>query len=168
MGQHGCRRLIVRLFRSGYGPEGGARRGVHSAAPARQFEVRRLCFVSRRDFKRLKGVIQVWKLDRFYFESERGLFPNTEFVYDLELPADFVPRNADGEVETFELVPIEQVMTRVLSAEYKTTSCPTTLDFLIRHGFVNASNEPSLPELVELLHIPLHCLYGQSATRTFK
>lgn len=107
-------------------------------------------------------------MDRFYFESERGLFPNTEFVYDLELPADFVPRNADGEVETFELVPIEQVMTRVLSAEYKTTSCPTTLDFLIRHGFVNASNEPSLPELVELLHIPLHCLYGQSATRTFK
>jgi hypothetical protein len=34
----------------------------------------------------------------FFFESERGLFPNTEFVYDLELPLDFVPNNADGEV----------------------------------------------------------------------
>jgi hypothetical protein len=34
----------------------------------------------------------------FFFESERGLFPNTEFVYDLELPLDFVPYNADGEV----------------------------------------------------------------------
>lgn len=34
----------------------------------------------------------------FYFESERGLFPNTEYVYDLELPLDFIPFNADGEV----------------------------------------------------------------------
>lgn len=34
----------------------------------------------------------------FFFESERGLFPNTEYVYDLELPLDFVPNNADGEV----------------------------------------------------------------------
>lgn len=34
----------------------------------------------------------------FFFESERGLFPNTEYVYDLELPLDFIPNNADGEV----------------------------------------------------------------------
>jgi hypothetical protein len=42
---------------------------------------------------------------RFFYESERGLFPNTEFVYDLELPLDFVPNNSDGEVESFELLP---------------------------------------------------------------
>ena len=34
----------------------------------------------------------------FYFQSERGLFPQTEFVYDLELPETFEPRNTDGEV----------------------------------------------------------------------
>lgn len=39
----------------------------------------------------------------FFFESERGLFPNTEFVFDLELPEDFVPNNADGEVNIFSL-----------------------------------------------------------------
>lgn len=33
------------------------------------------------------------------------MFPNTEFVYDLELPLDFVPNNSDGEVESFELLP---------------------------------------------------------------
>nr|CAG4634800.1 EOG090X06MA [Alona affinis] len=96
----------------------------------------------------------------FYFESERGLFPNTELVYDLELPPDFVPRNADGEVDSFELVPVDQVMERLLTPDYKTTSCPTTLDFLIRHGHLNPDNEPNLPELVELLHIPLHYLYN--------
>ena len=34
----------------------------------------------------------------FFFESERGLFPNTEFVFDLELPVSFIPQCADGEV----------------------------------------------------------------------
>ena len=104
-------------------------------------------------------------LFRFYFESERGLFPNTEFVYDLELPADFVPCNADGEVESFELVPVAQVMERILTPDFKTTSCPTALDFLIRHGFINSDNEPQLPELVELLHIPLHYLYSRHQQR---
>nr|CAG4650170.1 EOG090X06MA [Sida crystallina] len=100
----------------------------------------------------------------FYFESERGLFPNTEFVFDLELPPDFVPCNADGEVESFELVPVAQVMERILSADFKTTSCPVTLDFLIRHGFLNSDNEPQLPELVELLHLPLHLMYNQRSS----
>nr|CAG4645539.1 EOG090X06MA [Lynceus sp. MCZ IZ 141354] len=97
----------------------------------------------------------------FFFESERGLFPNTEFVFDLELPPDFVPSNADGEVESFELVPVDEVQQIVLSPEFKTTSCPVTLDFLIRHGLINSENEPNLPELVELLHMPLHLLYSK-------
>jgi hypothetical protein len=52
----------------------------------------------------------------FFFESERGLFPNTEFVYDLELPLDFVPNNSDGEVESFELLPAK-VKTRTNQTE---------------------------------------------------
>lgn len=44
---------------------------------------------------------------RIFFESERGLSPNTEFVYDLEIPPDFIPENQDGEVESFHLVPIK-------------------------------------------------------------
>ena len=47
---------------------------------------------------------------RYFFESERGLFPNTEFVFDLELPVDFVPSNNDGEVDGFELIPYDKVL----------------------------------------------------------
>ncbi|KAL4718828.1 hypothetical protein ACJJTC_006768 [Scirpophaga incertulas] len=54
----------------------------------------------------------------FYFESERGLFPNTEYVYDLELPLDFVPQNADGEVESFELLTAEECVQRALSPQF--------------------------------------------------
>ena len=43
-------------------------------------------------FRRPAGAVS------FYYQSERGLFPQTEFVYDLELPPTFEPRNTDGEV----------------------------------------------------------------------
>lgn len=77
---------------------------------------------------------------RFFFESDQGLFPNTEFVFDLELPTDFVPKNADGEVERFELLPASKFLERLFSADFKTTSIPVALDFLIRHGVISPEN----------------------------
>ncbi|XP_040564357.1 uncharacterized protein [Lepeophtheirus salmonis] len=100
----------------------------------------------------------------FFFESERGLFPQTEFVFDLELPLDFRPTVNDGEVEEFELLSIDHVISRILSKDMKMTSCPITIDFLFRHGFINIFNEPNLPELLELIHIPLHNIYNVRST----
>lgn len=76
----------------------------------------------------------------FYFESDRGLFPNTEFVFDLELPVEFVPENADGEVESFEILPVSKCIEKMLADDFKTTSAPVVLDFLIRHGVLTAEN----------------------------
>lgn len=45
----------------------------------------------------------------YFYEDERGLFPETQYLYDLELPETFEPVNADGEVESFELIPIDKV-----------------------------------------------------------
>lgn len=97
----------------------------------------------------------------FYFESERGLFPNTEFVFDLELPLDFIPSNADGEVQKFELLPAAKCYEKMYSAEFKTTSIPVVLDFMIRHGVVSPENEPNFPEILELLHVPLQSVYSK-------
>lgn len=125
----------------------------------------------------------------FFFESQRGLFPNTEFVYDLELPLDFVPNNADGEVSSvflingkgtcidtsfprqvqkFELLPAAECLERVFSPEFKTTSCPVIIDFLIRHGFIGPENEPKLTEIVELLHVPLCNLFKYARPKTIE
>jgi 8-oxo-dGTP pyrophosphatase MutT (NUDIX family) len=46
----------------------------------------------------------------FFHESERGLHPQTEFVFDLRLPPDFRPTNQDGEVEGWRLVPATQLL----------------------------------------------------------
>ncbi|XP_053675784.1 uncharacterized protein LOC128726028 [Anopheles nili] len=95
----------------------------------------------------------------FFFESERGLFPNTEFVYDLELPEDFVPDNSDGEVQNFQLLPANECLERVFMPDFKTTSCPVVIDFLIRHGIITPENEMNFTQVIEMLHVPLQSLY---------
>lgn len=45
----------------------------------------------------------------YFFEDERGLFPETQFLFDLELAPDFKPVANDGEVEQFYCWPLDQV-----------------------------------------------------------
>jgi 8-oxo-dGTP pyrophosphatase MutT (NUDIX family) len=40
---------------------------------------------------------------------ERGITPETEYVFDLELPVSFVPTPQDGEVESFHLMSVQKV-----------------------------------------------------------
>lgn len=97
-----------------------------------------------------------------FFESERGLFPNTEYVFDLELPLDFVPNNADGEVQDFQLLSARDCYERLFSDDFKTTSVPVVLDFLIRQGFVGVTpeTEENYTQVLELLHVPLQGILG--------
>ena len=53
----------------------------------------------------------------YCYEDERGIFPEVEFVYDLELPEDFKPSIGDGEVEEFFCWPIEKVI--IIYVQYK-------------------------------------------------
>ena len=46
----------------------------------------------------------------YTYEDERGIFPEVQYVLDLELPASFEPVNSDGEVDSFMLVPCDQVL----------------------------------------------------------
>jgi isopentenyldiphosphate isomerase len=76
-------------------------------------------------------------------QFEDGVKPDQQFSYDLELPAEFTPRNTDGEVESFELWPIERVIETVRETfEFKFNCNLVIIDFLIRHGLIDADNEP--------------------------
>lgn len=82
-------------------------------------------------------------------ERAEGLRRDVEFIYDLELPADFVPVNTDGEVAAFELWPIERVAATVRdSDDFKFNCSLVAIDFLIRHGII----EPDHPEYQYLVH----------------
>ena len=89
----------------------------------------------------------------YLYETNEGLKPDVMVNYDLELPADFVPQCADGEVERFELLPLAEVAEIVRkSFDFKFNCALVIIDFLIRHGFLTADNEPEYCQLTTGLH----------------
>ncbi|OYQ36003.1 DUF4743 domain-containing protein [Niveispirillum lacus] len=83
----------------------------------------------------------------YLMEQDKGLKPDILFLYDLELPADFVPRNTDGEVERFELWPLSRVAESVHDTnDWKFNVNLTVIDFLIRHGWLT----PDHPDYLDL------------------
>jgi hypothetical protein len=84
----------------------------------------------------------------YCLEAPVGLKPDVMFCYDLELPADFVPRNTDGEIEEFMLLPVDEVAALVRDTEAFKFNCNLVIiDFLIRHGLI----PPEHPDYLELL-----------------
>ncbi|MGH6961492.1 MAG: NUDIX domain-containing protein, partial [Dongiaceae bacterium] len=81
--------------------------------------------------------------------TDEGIRNDVLFVYDLELPPDFVPVNSDGEIEEFFLWPIERVR-RVLAEtdDFKFNVALVIIDFLIRHGLIGP-DEPDYLALVD-------------------
>ncbi|KAL2929280.1 Nudix hydrolase 20 chloroplastic, partial [Bienertia sinuspersici] len=56
------------------------------------------------------------------------------FCYDLKLPEDFVPKNHDGEMESFKLTPVSHVANVIKKTQYFKSNCTLVIiDFLIRH-----------------------------------
>jgi len=73
-------------------------------------------------------------------ERAEGLRRDCIYCYDLLLPPDFVPIAADGEVEGFELWPIERVAETVRQTdEFKFNVNLVLIDLLIRHGLITGA-----------------------------
>jgi 8-oxo-dGTP pyrophosphatase MutT (NUDIX family) len=84
--------------------------------------------------------------------AERGFRPDVLYCYDLELPGDFVPRNTDGEVEEFLLLPLEEVARIVRETdEFKLNCNLVIIDFLVRHGVIGP-DDPDYLAIVTGLH----------------
>ena len=84
---------------------------------------------------------------RYRMEHDGWLRNDTMFVYDLELPADFQPRNNDGEIESFRLMELDEVRGILAAGEdFKFNVALVVIDFLIRHGHI-APDDPDYSEL---------------------
>lgn len=83
---------------------------------------------------------------------EEGLRRDVLYIFDVELPKHFVPRNTDGEIDEFYLWPIAQVIDTVRSTDHFKFNCAlVVIDFLIRHGFIG-HGEPDYLHLIKGLH----------------
>lgn len=74
--------------------------------------------------------------------QDRGLKRDVLFCYDLELPEDFVPEPQDGEVESFQRLPLEEVASFIAETDRFKDNCNLVIiDFLVRHGFLKPEQE---------------------------
>ncbi len=84
----------------------------------------------------------------FRTERPEGVLQYIQFNFDLELPNDFTPHNTDGEVEAFDLWPVQTVLERVITTDdFAYDSALVVIDFMIRHGIIESDH----PEYSELL-----------------
>ena len=95
-----------------------------------------------------------------YITDERAggevgyIYPECQWVYDLELPADgsVVPAPKDGEVDSFSLRTVEEIQEQLAQGLWKPNCAFVMLDFFLRHGVYTPDNQPSYEELRTRVH----------------
>ncbi|AAS50687.2 ABL084Cp [Eremothecium gossypii ATCC 10895] len=75
-----------------------------------------------------------------------------EYLYDIQLPVDVIPKPNDDEVNNFTLMTLQQVVDALIRGDFKPNCGLIMLDFLVRHGYVNSDNEPHYLEIVTKMH----------------
>lgn len=87
-----------------------------------------------------------------YMDTEGHRFKrDVLFCYDLELPIDLVPKNEDGEVDSFKLIPVVHVASIIRRTEFFKPNCSLCIiDFLFRHGFISPDDDGYLQLLQSL------------------
>ncbi|CAK9109930.1 Nudix hydrolase 20 [Durusdinium trenchii] len=94
------------------------------------------------------GVVSYVQVD----ETGWGIKRDVLFCYDLQLPEDFEPHAGDGEVESFSLMSLEDVVDSLAAEgaepDWKPNVCLVILDMLVRRGVL----QPEEDGYVELVH----------------
>ncbi|GAA5885008.1 hypothetical protein JCM16303_006515 [Sporobolomyces ruberrimus] len=91
-----------------------------------------------------------------YRQRVGWLQPEVQYVYDVKLPSDNIVKPttnpADGEVESFELMGLEQVVQKLVDGEFKPNCALVLIDFFIRHGLLTAENDVRYLEVSRRIH----------------
>jgi 8-oxo-dGTP pyrophosphatase MutT (NUDIX family) len=66
--------------------------------------------------------------------NDRGFHDEQLFIYDLELPKQFIPTNHDGEVSGFIEVSYAEAAARILADEFTSDAAFVTADFILRRN----------------------------------
>ncbi|KAG0295424.1 hypothetical protein BGZ96_011797 [Linnemannia gamsii] len=109
------------------------------------------------------GTISYTKLSK----DETDTQPETQIVYDLELPADFTPTPCDTEVENFRLWTMDEVLDSIRSGEFKPNCACVCLHFMVRHAVLTPENEADYLEITQRLNRKLE-FPGPKKWPTFK
>ena len=103
---------------------------------------------------------EVGTITYIYITDERSggetglIYPECQWVYDLELPADqsVVPKPKDGEVESFSLCTVEEIREQLAAGRWKPNCALVMLDFFVRRGILTPENDPGYEEMRTRVH----------------
>lgn len=85
--------------------------------------------------------------------GETGLLqPECQYIYDLELPEGVIPAPSDNESQDFRLLGVDEVRAAMAEGRFKPNCALVVLEFLVRHGFVTAEEEPNYIEIIARCH----------------
>jgi 8-oxo-dGTP pyrophosphatase MutT (NUDIX family) len=85
--------------------------------------------------------------------GETGLCqPECQYIYDLELPPEVIPKPNDDETIDFQLLTIPEVKAALADGKFKPNCAMLLLEFFIRRGILTPENEPDYIEIVSRLH----------------
>lgn len=91
----------------------------------------------------------------YRMENDEGIRDDVLFVYDLEMPDGFTPRNTDGEIVGFELMAAGDVIERIRTTDdFKFNVNLVILDFAVRRGLIGP-DDPEYLDVASGLHRPL-------------
>lgn len=85
--------------------------------------------------------------------GEAGLLqPECEYIYDLKLDPDIIPKPNDTEVEDFRLWSVDEVKQALANGEFKPNCAVVVIDFFMRHGILTPENEKDYLEILARSH----------------
>ena len=91
----------------------------------------------------------------YRMQNNEGIRDDVLFVYDLDVPSDFTPKNSDGEIVHFDLMPAPAVIERIRATDdFKFNVNLVILDFAVRHGLLGP-DDPEYLDVASGLHRPL-------------
>jgi 8-oxo-dGTP pyrophosphatase MutT (NUDIX family) len=92
----------------------------------------------------------------YCMEEGIGLKRDTLFLYDLELSEGQRVVPHDGEMESFTLTALPDLLARLRQGfDFKFNVALVLIDFMIRHGVITPETEPDYLDLATGLHTPL-------------
>ncbi|UJF24980.1 DUF4743 domain-containing protein [Suttonella sp. R2A3] len=81
-------------------------------------------------------------MSSYFYAVENGIRADQLFNYDLWLPESFIPHNQDGEVASFDCLPLEEVMELVSRTDqFKFNANIVLIDLFIRHGLITPEHQ---------------------------
>lgn len=100
-----------------------------------------------RERARLAGLVKYIYVNDTRIGGEGYVYPECQWVYDLELPDAIIPEPNDGEVESFMLCTVDEVKEQLAAGRWKPNCAVIMLDFFVRMGILTRENEPQLDNI---------------------